>query len=113
MVARETQYSVQHRLAHYYLKRLQAASSSVQRGEASRAYWMGQIEQDWAQIQHWQAWSAQAAPYDREAAYLCIEFPLVGADFLTIRQSPEERLRWLEMALSLSSEISSATTSVT
>lgn len=102
MTAAQALFTVQYRLAQHYVKRLQQASISIQKGQGNRAYWFDQIEQDWGQIQHWQAWSANMASQCQDAARLCIEFPLVGADILTVHQNPEDRLKWLETALLLS-----------
>jgi tetratricopeptide (TPR) repeat protein len=112
MTSSQPLYAAQHRLAQHYMNRLQQASLNVQKGQANKAYWFDQVEQDWAQIQHWQAWSTDVAPQDETAARLCIEFPLMGADILAIRQNPVDRLNWLETALRLSETTSPSKTCI-
>jgi tetratricopeptide (TPR) repeat protein len=109
MTSSQLLYAAQHRLAQHYVSRLQQASLNIQKGWANRAYWSDQVEQDWGQIQHWQAWSTSAAHQDEDVARLCVEFPLVGAELLAIRQNSADRLNWLETSLRLSENASAST----
>lgn len=90
--------TVQYRLAQHYVTRLQQANTAFRRGHGNRTYWYNQIEQDWSQIRQWQAWSASAAD-ELDKAQLCVEFSIAGIDILRVRQTPSERVTWLQQAL--------------
>lgn len=90
--------TVQYRLAQHYVTRLQQANTAFRRGHGNRTYWYNQIEQDWGQIRQWQAWSASAAD-ELDKAQLCVEFSIAGIDILRVRQTPSERVTWLQQAL--------------
>lgn len=54
---------------------------------------------EWANIQTGQAWAVSRFLEDEEAARVCSDYPLVGVYYLDLRQSPGERIRWMEVAL--------------
>lgn len=88
-----------YRLAKYYLGRLRTADTSYRRGQASSSDSLTLLSQDWAQIAQWQAWAAACTTQDQEVARLCAAYPQAGADVLITRQTPQERIRWLEDGL--------------
>ncbi|MBC8160309.1 MAG: tetratricopeptide repeat protein [Roseiflexaceae bacterium] len=90
--------TAQYRLAKYYLDRLLAADTAFRRGQASSADSARLLNQDWAQIAHWQAWAAANSAH-QVAARLCAAYPQAGAEILITRQTPQERIAWLEAGL--------------
>jgi tetratricopeptide (TPR) repeat protein len=90
---------VQTRLARYYLGRLRAANTIYRRGATSSAESTVLLGQEWAQIAQWQAWAAAQSPRNDEAAQLCASYAQDGADILITRQTPEERVEWLNAGL--------------
>jgi len=92
--------TTQIRLAQYYVRRLQFAVKAVMRGYESHADGLRAFDNDWLQISQWQAWSARHAVEDSDAARLCIQFALVGAEIFAIRQHPREYAQSLQAALS-------------
>ncbi|NLG72135.1 MAG: tetratricopeptide repeat protein [Chloroflexi bacterium] len=93
------QTSVQMQLARYYLHKLRAASAAVQHGQGSAAYGLEMLNQEWEQIEHWQAYAAEHRSRDAGWARLCMEFPLAGVEVLALRQSIAGRVRWLRAGL--------------
>ena len=89
-------HALQTRLAHYYLARLRAADTAYRRGQLGSADTLALLGHDWAQIAQWQAWAAAQRAASREAATLCAAYPQAGADILATRQTPQERVAWLE-----------------
>ena len=92
-------HAAQYRLARHYLGKLREAAEAVQRGRASLGYGLRLFDQELSHIQHWQAWAARPGPYTAERARLCTEFAVAGAEALSFRMPPLERLKWLEAAL--------------
>lgn len=85
-----------YRLAKYYLGRLRSADTSYRRGQSSSNESLMLLNQDWAQIAQWQAWAATCSVQNQEIARLCAAYPQAGAEVLITRQTPQERIRWLE-----------------
>jgi tetratricopeptide (TPR) repeat protein len=81
------------------------AATTVRHGRASLAHGIHLLDQDWAHIQHWQAFSAQHCADDANWTRLCKEFPLEGQEILSIRQHPAERVLWLETALDAAEQL--------
>jgi tetratricopeptide (TPR) repeat protein len=96
---------VQQRLAQHYVDTLQRANTAIQRGRGNRSHWYNQIEQDWEQIRHWQAWSAEASDLEKERAKLCVDFSMGGLDILRVRQTPADRIQWMKTALAVAQKI--------
>lgn len=100
--------TTQYHLARHYLDRLRAAAAAVQHGRASLAFGIRLFDQEWAHIQHWQALSARRCADDDAWTRLCKEFPLEGAEILSIRQHPAERAQWLNTALAAAEQLGDA-----
>jgi len=105
MIAEPAFQTAQVRLARYYLDRLRAAAATIRHGRASLTHGIHLLDQDWAHIQHWQAFSAQHCADDTHWTRLCKEFPLEGQEILRIRQHPAERVVWLETALAAAEQL--------
>ena len=100
----------QYRLAEHYLRRLQQLDDAIrQAGGTHHSDSLHGLQQDWAQIKHWQLWSAQAATKEQERAGLCIDFVLRGMTALRTQQTPAEQRLWLEDALLAAQHIQDAT----
>jgi tetratricopeptide (TPR) repeat protein len=97
--------ALQYRLARHYLTRLRAANDAYKRGSEGIVYALNVFDRDWQQIKHWQSWVDQHSVQDHEALSLCSAYAEVGADLLSLRQEPRERLVWLETALRASREL--------
>jgi tetratricopeptide (TPR) repeat protein len=96
---------VQVRLAQHYLDRVRRAETAARRGRENRARWLSLIQQDWEQIQHWQAWSAAGKGADPERARLCSRFPAAAAASLRVRLPPAEQFVWVRQALEAAEEL--------
>jgi tetratricopeptide (TPR) repeat protein len=99
--------AVQGRLAHHYLEKLRNLQKIYERGGDSVYAALTQFEQEWPQIQRWQAWAVAHAQDDPEAAVQCYEYPVVAFDLLNLRQNPQERIQWLETGLAAAHQLES------
>ncbi|MBK8022660.1 MAG: tetratricopeptide repeat protein [Chloroflexi bacterium] len=97
--------SAQIRLAKHYVNKLRQANGAVKRGQQKHSYWVSLIDQDWMQIQKWQKWAAAGSSDDLERAQLCTHLSLAANELLRVRQSPPERLLWLEQALAAAQRV--------
>lgn len=95
------------RLANYYLGRLQVADTAYRRGLTDTTS-ITLLNQEWLQIVQWQSWAASLIGRNDEAARLCAAYPQLGAEILITRQTPEERIRWLEAGLAAARAIHDA-----
>jgi tetratricopeptide (TPR) repeat protein len=94
-----TLYAKQQRLAQHYLKRLHTARAVYSRGDDDNMVGLKTVEQDWGQIQHWQAWTAAHMEVSSGAAALCTAYPLEAGEMLDLLLTPAEHLVWCEAAL--------------
>lgn len=108
MVAIQTIYTTQHRLAKHYLSKLRLASVAVHQGSNGAIYGLTMLDREWPQIQHWQSWSVKQSAVDQECLNLSKAFPLVGSDLLRIRQHPQEHAQWLKAALTAARQLQDA-----
>jgi len=99
IVTAPTIQTTRYRLAQHYLGKLRAAAGAFRQGHENSAYGLTLFDRDWPQIKQWQAWSAARADQDTAAASVCAEYPRAGAEILALRQSPQERIEWLETGL--------------
>jgi tetratricopeptide (TPR) repeat protein len=88
------------RLAQHYLARLRGANAGFVRGHEHSIDSLSSLDQEWAQIQRWQRWTAAHAEDDLTAARLCVGYALAGQDILLVRQPPGEARAWIEAGLS-------------
>jgi tetratricopeptide (TPR) repeat protein len=99
IVTAPTLQTTRYRLARHYLGKLRAAAAAFRQGHENSTYGLTLFDRDWPQIKQWQAWSAARADQDTAAASVCAEYPQAGAEILALRQSPQERIEWLEIGL--------------
>lgn len=90
--------------AHHYLRQLQIADALFRKGGQQITRSLAKFDQDWSQIEQGQAWAAHS-PDDEQAARLCCEFALAGADLFNLRQAVGERVRWFEAVLAAARRI--------
>jgi tetratricopeptide (TPR) repeat protein len=95
----------EYRLARHYLNKLRTVNDAMQRGQSNVWYSLTVFDQEWEQIRHWQAWTAQRAPEDELRARLCIEFPLTGLEVLANRNNAEVQIKWLQAGLEAAREL--------
>jgi tetratricopeptide (TPR) repeat protein len=100
--------NIHYRMAHHYLNKLRAAEAAYQHGHEHSEYALSLFDQDWQNIKQWQAWSANHAVADHEAAWLCKEYSQASIDLLILRQHPQERLVWLNAGLTAARQLGDA-----
>jgi tetratricopeptide (TPR) repeat protein len=88
-----------HRVAQYYLNKLRTVEATYQRGHEHSSYGLKLFDQEWSQSQQWQSWVADNYQANRDVASLCVQYPLASADVLMLRQTPQERIKWLQSGL--------------
>lgn len=94
------------RHAAYYANVLLQAEQIYLLGSDRVTASLGQFDREWANIQIAQEWSARLMDVDERAAQLCCEFPERGANCLFLRQTPEQRIAWLNSALRSAQKLS-------
>lgn len=88
------------RHAGYYQTLLDSANSLYEQGGEALMQGLALYDRERANIEAGQAWAAERAEADDEAATLCNAYPGAGAHVLELRRHPHERINWLEAALS-------------
>jgi tetratricopeptide (TPR) repeat protein len=83
----------------YYLAVLDSADKLYLEGGESLMRGLTLFDLEWGNIQTGQAWAADHAPAQDEAARVCSSYPDAGVYCLALRQHPREQIRWLEAAL--------------
>jgi tetratricopeptide (TPR) repeat protein len=63
---------------------------------------LGLFDLEWPHIEAGQAWAAEQAGTDDEAARLCSDYPDAGRHCLSLRLHPRQRIAWLEAAVQAS-----------
>ncbi len=99
MIATQLLETAQYRLATHYVSKLKQVDLALQRNRENSSYWFRLIEQDWAQIKHWQQWAASRSANNPQSAQLCVAFATEGHEYVSIRQSTTDRLVWYRQAL--------------
>ncbi|MBN1202827.1 MAG: tetratricopeptide repeat protein [Anaerolineae bacterium] len=100
-------YEARYYHAQHYMEQLQVASTLYREGGCYIGQALDKLEQDWQQIEQGQAWTASSLA-DAGAAWLCCQFPSVGADLLHLRYSVSDQMRWLEPALKAARQLGEA-----
>jgi len=95
----EERVAAERRHARHFLTVLQETDTLYREGGEALARGLALFDREWENIQVGQAWAADLAASDDEGAFLCSEYPRMGALFLDLRLQPRERIRWLESAL--------------
>jgi tetratricopeptide (TPR) repeat protein len=95
----------QYRLARHYLDKLRQADEAVCRGQANVSYGLKLFDQEWEQIQYWQAWAAKRGRNDETSAQLCKEFPLAGLEILANRNNAADQALWFLTAMEAAQQL--------
>ena len=91
--------AAQHRLARHYLDTLHDAQKVYQQGNENVAHALAMFDRERDQVKHWQAWAAERAGQDEQAAALCSDYAEASIDIFKLRLLPQEYLTWLAAAL--------------
>lgn len=91
--------TAQYRLAEHYIGKLRRANIGLQHKRANSDHWFQLVEDDWSQIRNWQRWTAARSRQNIRCAQLCLDFGMDGLEYVSVRQSPAERLLWYRQAL--------------
>jgi tetratricopeptide (TPR) repeat protein len=100
--------AVQYRLTQHYIGKLRQANLALEHTRENSNYWFRLIEQDWAQIKNWQEWTSVRSADDLQCALFCVTFGAEGHEYVSVRQSPAERLIWYRQALVAAQQIGDA-----
>jgi len=87
------------RHAVYYMTVLRKAEKLCAAGGNSLAEGLALYDPEAENVSVAQAWAESQTGADETIAHLCNDFPATGARCLELRQTPRERVRWLEAAL--------------
>ncbi len=90
---------IRYRMALYYLNKLRDAEAAYQYGHEHSEYALKLFDQEWPQAQQWQTWATANCINNQDAARLCVEYPLVSKEILLLRQTPQQRIKWLQTGL--------------
>ena len=91
--------SGQQQLAEYAATILARANEMYLRGGESSRQGLDVFDRKRANIEAGWDWASANAGKDAWADQICARFPVVGGDLLDIRQTPGERIRWLQAPL--------------
>ena len=94
-----TRMAAQSRHAAHYKDVLAAANQKYLGGGAGVLVGLAFFDLEWSNIQAGQAWATARRHRDQSAAQLCAAYPNDGIYVLSLRQTPRERIKWLEAAL--------------
>jgi tetratricopeptide (TPR) repeat protein len=85
--------------ARHFVTVLWNANELFLKGGAAVKLGLGLFDREWQGIKTGQAWAATNWQNSREAAEVCGNFGAAGADILSLRHHPEERIKWVGAAL--------------
>jgi len=89
----------QARHAEHYLQVLSTADDLYMNGGESIVLALRLFDSEWTNIQAGQRWASFQTGEEKRGAELARDFPYFGAYVLSFRQSPRERIGWLQVAL--------------
>ena len=92
-------WKAQQRYAAHYLQQLTSVMTDYRKGGQTSVQAIERFDLDWEQIKHAQSWLKQHTQR-RDIAVLCSEYSKIAFELLALRQPINERLDWLETALS-------------
>ena len=90
---------VQQKLAEHAATVLASANEMFLRGGESLRQGLDVYDRERANIEAGWGWACVRAEQDEWANQLCTRYPVVGAELLRIRQTPVERIKWLQAPL--------------
>src|SRR5207248_677705 len=86
-------------LATHYINILQEVETLYEGGGEGIEQGLAIVDEDWPQIQAQHAWAASQVEADHAVMTLCNAYPDAAPSVLALRQPPQERLYWLEIAV--------------
>ena len=92
--------AAQLRHADYYRALLDLADRLYLQGGEDLLRGLRLLDSEWPNIEAGQAWAADHAESDQQAAELAWDYPIAGMNCLLLRLGPHERINWWETALS-------------
>jgi tetratricopeptide (TPR) repeat protein len=87
------------RLAGHYVQVLRAADDLYLQGGEGVRRGLALFDLEWPHIRAGQAWAAARWEENKEAAWLCSDYPSAGIYCLSLRLGAQERIQWLEAAV--------------
>ena len=94
--------SAQQRLAEYGVAVLARANELSQQGEDGLKHGLLLFDAERSIIETGWGWASSYAEQDDTADRLCVRYPVSGRDILDIRQTPAQRIHWLQAPLAAS-----------
>ena len=95
----EERLSIQQKLAEYGATILAGASEMYLQGGESLRRGLDLFDAERPNIEAGWAWASAHAEQDELAERLCVRYPVVAGDLLDVRQTPRERIQWLQAPL--------------
>jgi len=89
----------QQRHAGHYLEIIRNANNLYQKGGESLTRGLAAFDKEWTNIKAGHDWAVLHRLDAKEGAKWCVLYPLFGSHCLPLRQTPSERIDWLEPAL--------------
>lgn len=99
------------RHAVYYQSITQEIEQRLKSGEALQSG-LDLFDVEWDNIRSGQAWAAERASEEEQAAQLCSAYAGVGVYVLSMRQHPRELIRWLDVAVAAAKRLNDKPTEV-
>lgn len=96
MISKKTAY-LRHSI--YYEKLLDTANTLFKKGGENLTLGLRLFDSNFANIEAGQSWSQKYQDKDTERIRLCVSYPISGARIFELRQSPSDRIRWVESGL--------------
>jgi len=87
------------RMAAHYVEVARAAETLYLRGGEDLLPGLNLFDLEWPHIRAGQAWATAHAGIDEKATQLCSDYPDASAYCLDLRLHPQERIAWLEAAV--------------
>ena len=94
--------SAQQRVAEYGVAVLARASELAQEGEDGLKHGLLLFDAERSIIETGWGWASSYAEQDDTADRLCVRYPVAGRGILDIRQTPAQRIHWLQAPLAAS-----------
>jgi tetratricopeptide (TPR) repeat protein len=101
-----TLWEAERRHAAHYAGLLRELQEAYRDGDHDAA--VNRFEQDWDQLRKGQAWATAELDRGGEGRWLVQPYAAFGHNLLRLRRPPSELIRWLDPALSITSEIGDA-----
>lgn len=93
------------RHAAHYKDVLASADDLYRKGGEALTRGLALFDLEWDNIRTGQAYSAEFAPTDNDAAQLCSNYSAAGVYCLNLRQHPRDQIRWLQDAVNAARQL--------